>query len=120
MKRTSSLSLLAAALIVCGVNNAAGAPACKPVLAVKGVTFSDIHQGRRTWTAHIAVDASRCAIRSGRFDIDFVRLKEDAPDMRFSEPFKWAPGRIDATTVFAADEAVLEYSIRPASCPCRE
>jgi hypothetical protein len=112
--------LLAVAFLLCGVNNAAAAPACKPVLAVNGITFSDIHQTRRTWTAHIAVDASRCAIKSGRFDIDFVRLKEDAPDLRFSESFTWAPGRIDATTIFAADEAVLDYSISPAACPCRE
>ena len=116
----SSLSFLAAALIVCGGSGAAGAPECKPVLIVKGTTFSDMHQGRRTWVAHIAVEASRCAVTSGRFDIDFIRLKEDAPDLGFSESYTWTPGQIDSTTIFAADEAVLEYSIKPASCPCRE
>lgn len=119
MTRTLS-SLLAVAFIVCGGSNAAGAPECKPVLTVKGTTFSDMRQWRRTWVAHIAVDASRCAVPSGRFAIDFIRLKEDAPDLGFSELFTWTPGQIDLTTIFAADEAVLEYSIRPASCPCRE
>ena len=112
--------LLAATLILCGVTYAAGAPQCKPVLTVKGITFSDMHQWRRTWIAHIAVDAARCAVTSGRFDIDFTRLKEDAPDLRFGEPFTWTPGEIDAATSFAADEAVLDYSIRAAPCPCRE
>jgi hypothetical protein len=121
MTRTlSSLSFLVAALIVCDVSDAAGAPECKPVLTVKGTTFSDMRQWRRTWVAHIAVDASHCAVSSGRFAIDFIRLKEDAPDLGFSESFTWMPGEIDSTTIFAADEAVLEYSIRPASCPCRE
>lgn len=117
---TRTLSLLAAAFVVCGASDAAGAPQCKPVLTVKSITFSDMHEWQRTWVAHIAVDASHCAVTSGRFDIDFIRLREDAPDLGFTQLFTWTPGEIDATTLFAADEAVLEYSIRPASCPCRE
>jgi hypothetical protein len=87
---------------------------------VKSVSFSEVHQGRRIWTAHVAVDASRCAAKVGHFEIDFLRLREDAPDLRFAESFTWVPGEIDATTVFAADEAVQEYAVRVASCPCRE
>lgn len=118
MRRLSSL--LATAVILCGAVRAAAAPECRPLLTVKGVTFSAMQQWRRTWAAHIAVDASRCAVTSGRFDIDFTRLREDAPDLRFSEKFTWTPGEIDATTIFAADEAVLGYAIRVAPCPCRE
>jgi hypothetical protein len=58
---------------------------------------------------------------SGRFFIRFVRLKEVGPDLRFVEAFAWRPGVIDVSTVFAADEAVLDASIgyvRP--CACRE
>ena len=115
-----SLFLLAVAFIACGASHAAGAPQCTPVLTVKGVTFSQMHQRRRTWSAHIAVDASHCATAAGHFDIDFTRLREDAPDLRFSEPFTWTMGAVDATVVFAADEAVLDYSIRAAPCPCRK
>ncbi len=116
---SSRACLLSAALLICGVMPAAGGPLCKPALAVSAITFSNIHQRRRTWTAHIAVDASHCATTSGAFTIDFVRLKEDAPDVRFTEHFAWAPGEIQATTIFAADEAVFDYSIEPAACPCR-
>jgi len=120
MTRTPTLTLLALALALAGATQAAGAPTCKPALTVQGITFSNIHQWKRTWTAHIAVDASRCATESGRFTIEFVRLKEDGPDLRFTERFAWAPGEIQATTIFAADEAVLDYSIAAAPCPCRE
>jgi hypothetical protein len=117
---TLALSLLAAAVILGSGTHAAGEQLCKPAFTVTGVTFSDMHEWRRTWTAHIAVDASRCSTASGRFNIDFTRLKEVGPDLRFSEPFTWTPGRIEATTIFAADEAVLDYAIEAAPCPCRE
>ena len=74
---------------------------------------------QRTWTAQILVDAARCATASGRFTIHFIRLKEDAPDAPFSEEFGWTPGEIEVSTLFAADEAVLKYSLRAAACPCR-
>jgi hypothetical protein len=112
--------LLAVAYIVWDASYAAGAPQCKPILTVKGVTFSPVHQWRRTWNAHIVADASHCSTTAGHFDIDFMRLREDAPDLRFSEQFTWTVGELDATTVFAADEAVLQYSIRAAACPCRK
>jgi hypothetical protein len=112
--------LLTAALVLASAMPAVGDPLCKPVLTVDGITFSNIHQWRRTWTAHIAVDASRCATMSGTFTVDFVRLKEDAPDLPFTEHFAWAPGEIQATAIFAADEAVLDYSIAAAACPCRK
>lgn len=80
----------------------------------------DIHAWRRRWTAHLAVDAASCATTSGYFRIDFVRLKEDAPDLRFAETFAWRPGPVEATTIFAADEAVLSYTIEAPSCPCRK
>ena len=117
---TSRATLLATALILGGIVPAAGGPLCKPALTVQAIGFSDMHQWRRRWTAYIAVDASRCASASGPFAIDFVRLKEDAPDLRFREPFTWTPGQVEATTIFAADEAVLSYSIEAAACPCRE
>jgi hypothetical protein len=96
-----------------------GEEVCRPSLVVQSVTFSEIDAWRRTWTAHLAVDAASCATTSGAFRIDFVRLKEDAPDLQFTEPFVWTPGRVEATTIFGADEAVLSYAIKVPSCPCR-
>ena len=97
------------------------APLCTPDLAITSAQLSEMRAARRIWTARIAVDASPCATTSGRFFIRFVRLKEVGPDLPFSEAFTWRPGVIDVSTVFAADEAVLDYSIgyvRP--CACRE
>jgi hypothetical protein len=115
-----SSSVLIAAILLGGVAPATGDPVCKPALTVQEVTFSPMRQQHRTWTARIAVDASRCATASGRFSIDFTRLKEDAPDLRFRQLFAWAPGQVEVTTMFAADEAVLDYSIEAVSCPCRD
>jgi hypothetical protein len=97
------------------------APLCTPDLTIASAQLSDTRATQRIWTARIAVDASQCATPSGRFFIRFVRLKEIGPDLSFVEAFTWRPGEIDVSTVFAADEAVLDAAIgyvRP--CACRE
>jgi hypothetical protein len=72
------------------------------------------------WSARVAVDASRCAAMSGRFDIEFTRLKETAPDLTFSEKFTWSPGQVDVSTMFWEDEGALDYAIAyVAPCECR-
>lgn len=123
----SIFSLCRSAALLAGIVGALpaaqspGAPLCTPDLAVTSARLSEIRASQRTWTARIAVDASQCATISGRFFIRFVRLKEIGPDLAFSEPFTWRPGAIEVSTSFAADEAVLDYSIgyvRP--CACRE
>jgi hypothetical protein len=112
--------LLAGLIAVCGATQAAGQSACKPVLTVKEVRFSQVRLLQRVWTALLAVDASRCATSSGRFDINFIRLKEMAPDLPFTEQFTWSPGEIEVSVNFWADEAVLAYSIGTiAPCTCR-
>ena len=95
------------------------APLCTPDLAIASAHLSEMRASQRIWTARIAVDASQCAATSGRFFIRFVRLKEVGPDLRFAEAFTWRPGVIDVSTVFAADEAVLDAAIgyvRPCAC----
>lgn len=111
--------LSSVALLLMAPHAALGEALCRPSMKAESVTFSEIHAWRRTWTAHLAVDAASCATTSGAFRIDFIRLKEDAPDLPFTEPFVWTPGKIEATTIFAADEAVLSYTIEVSSCPCR-
>src|SRR5262245_47048934 len=112
-------SLASACCLVLMTTQARAAPLCTPDLAVVSTQFSEVRAGRRVWTARIAVDASPCATSSGRFFIRFVRTKEDSPDLPFSEPFTWQPGVIEASMSFAADEAVLDFSIgyvRPCAC----
>jgi hypothetical protein len=116
--RTASFAGIVAVL---AATQSLAAPLCTPDLAITGAHLSDMRASQRVWTAQIAVDASQCATTSGRFFIRFVRLKEIGPDLPFAEGFTWRPGAIDVSTVFAADEAVLQYSlgyVRP--CACRE
>ena len=118
--RPSRSILLAAALVLAAAMPAIAGPLCRPALAVKEVRFSDIQQAQRVWTARVDVDASRCAARSGRFEVEFTRVKETGLDVTFSEAFSWRPGEIEVSTVFSEDEAVANYAIAYlAPCGCR-
>ncbi len=106
-----------------GLTPAVAAPFCKPVIGLKEVRFSptQLETMERTWSATLAVDASRCATTSGRFEILFTRLKENAPEIEFSEPFVWKPGSMEISVNFWADEAVEGYWLHSiAACPCRD
>ena len=121
--RKSPLSILLAGIVTLfGVTQTFGQTSCKPVLTFKEVRFSDMRAPalQRVWAAHLAVDASRCTTTSGSFSINFIRLKEMAPDLPFTEQFTWHPGRVDVSVDFWADEAVLDYSIGNVDpCTCR-
>jgi hypothetical protein len=111
--------VLAGSLMFAGPAHAGMEPTCKPSLIVQKVALSEVEHMHRTWTAHILVDATRCATASGPFTVAFIRLKDNAPDLQFTQPFTWAPGAVVVSTDVAADEAVLRYSISVAECPCR-
>jgi hypothetical protein len=119
--RNSPLSILLAGLVILvGVTQTLGQTLCKPALAFKEVRLSEMRAVQRVWTARLAVDASRCETTSGSFNINFIRLKETAPDLLFTEQFTWRPGQVEVSMDFWADEAVLDYSIgHVASCACR-
>ena len=93
---------------------------CWPALSISEARLSEIRNQHRTWSAVVLVDASRCTVTSGRFEISFNRLKETAPDMKFVERFNWVPGKVDVSVDFWADEAVQDYFINYVEpCICR-
>ena len=94
---------------------------CKPIITTKSVHFSEAQEMQRVWTAILAVDVAHCATSSGRFEIDFMRAKEHAPDMQFTEQFVWRPGEIEISIDLWWDEAVTGYRIGfIAPCVCRD
>jgi hypothetical protein len=106
-----------------GLSPVAAAPVCKPALTFKDVRFSPIQHEtmERTWSATLAVDASRCATTSGRFELLFSRLKENAPEVDFTEAFIWKAESVEVSVNFWADEAVEAYWLHNvAACPCRD
>jgi hypothetical protein len=120
MRRFRLSILLAAGIGMSGTTQSLGEQICKPRLSFKEVRFAPAKNLQRKWTAVLEVDASRCAVESGRFDIRFVRLKEYAPDLEFSEQFTWWAGQIEVSIEFWIDEAVHEYAIDSVGpCPCR-
>ena len=118
--RTFCIALLSVGF---GPTPALAAPVCKPVIGFKEVRFSptDRETMERMWSATLSVDASRCLTTSGRFIILFSRLKENAIEHEFVEPFMWKPGTVEVSLNFWADEAVEGYWLHSvAACPCRD
>ena len=97
------------------------AVACKPIITIKSVHLSELRDMQRVWTAVLAVNASYCATSFGRFEIDFIREKENAPDIQFTERFDWRPGQIEVSITLWWDEVVPDYRIGfVAPCVCHE
>ena len=122
MFRSSISGFLAGIIGLVGVTQVVGQEPCRPVLEVKDVQFSQMHPPtrKRTWTAVVSVDASRCASNSsGNFEIVFTRLKENGPEFDFRERFTWQSPAVNVAVDFAADEAVQRYridTITPCAC----
>ena len=97
---------------------------CRPKLAVDDVHFTEMQPPTfsRTWSAVVSVDVLHCkADAKGTFDIVFVREKETAPDLEFSQRFVWRAPSVNVQLDFAADEAVQSYRIDNVTpCNCGE
>jgi hypothetical protein len=125
MYRHRLFTLLATGIALLNASPSLGGPICRPLLAVNDVRLSPLKNLERTWSAALTVDASRCAADSGRFDIHFVREKENAPELEFSETFTWQAGelgigQVDASISLWIDEAVHDYRVYAAPCACRD
>jgi hypothetical protein len=97
--------------------------ACKPLLSIKSVR--DVRTltptGQWKWSATLNADTKHCATRSGRFEVDFVRTKENSPDLQFTQKFRWSQGQFDISMELTSDEAIHELRIGLiAPCACRE
>ena len=118
--------LVSALLLACLIAWPAASPAavaCKPLLTIK--TVREVRASKPplqpwVWTATMVADSVHCANVRGAFEIDFIRTKEDAPDLQFTEAFQWTSGQFDVAIELALDEAVHDYRIGfVAPCMCR-
>jgi len=111
--------LLAASLVTFGAMQAVAGELCKPALSLRDVRISEPRNSQRTWSGVLVADASPCSTTSGPFEIEFTRLKETAPDLRFTERFTWASGRSEVSIDMWWDEWFEDYRIAHiAACPC--
>jgi hypothetical protein len=121
MHRPHFSMLLAGTAALLSATQTVGETLCRPALKFEQVGLSETQGHQRQWSAVLAVDAAQCAATSGRFYVNFVRIKEMTPDLLFSEEFTWTPGRIEISVDVWLDEAVLDYWIGyVALCPCRQ
>jgi len=115
--------LLACVLVAASATSSLSEITCKPLLLVK--TIREMRAPTTpaqpwTWKATITADASYCATRGGNFEIDFMRIKEYAPDVQFTEKYRWSQGEFDVSMELTADEAIHNYRIGfIAPCVCR-
>lgn len=126
--RQTTLAKAAGALVLLGglafgETVSAAALACKPLLSFKNVR--EIRPANTlvapwVWKASVVADVGFCASRSGDFEIDFVRIKENSADLQFTENYKWRTGQFDVSIELAADESILEYRLGfVGPCVCR-
>ena len=102
---------------------AVAAVTCKPILSVKNVREVRTSTSPQPWTWNATIHANPifCATLSGAFEIDFVLIKEYAPDLQFTAKFQWVSDQFDVAIELAADEAILDYRVGfIAPCVCRE
>jgi hypothetical protein len=110
---------LAGSVVVFTATSNAAQRMCKPALTVTKASISEARNRQRTWTGVLTVDASPCSSTSGEFEIEFTRLKENAPDLQFVERFTWASGQTKVSLEIWWDEWVQDYRVsRIAPCPC--
>jgi len=112
---------LAGSVVVFTATPDAAQQICKPALALTEASISDVRNRQRTWTGILSLDASPCSSASGEFEVEFTRLKENAPDLRFIERFTWASGQTKVSLDIWWDEWVQDYRVsRVAPCPCHQ
>jgi hypothetical protein len=125
-RRLHSLALawlLACAFAAPAATDVLAAITCKPILSVRNVR--ELRTANRPiqpwiWKATIVADNAYCATAAGAFEIDFIRLKEYAPDVQFTEKHRWSTGQFDVAMELTADEAIHDYRIGfVAPCVCR-
>jgi len=108
-------------LLLLATQAAPAAQICKPALSLRDAGTSETRNLEKTWAAVLLAEASRCSTTSGRFEIQFTRSKEGAPDLRFVEQFTWVSGRSEIALDIWWDEWIEDFQItRITSCPCRE
>jgi hypothetical protein len=122
--RLCMLGFSASVACLMNLTQVLGQQGCKPHLVFNEVHFSEMQPPtlKRTWTAVVSVDATRCAANAtGHFEIVFLRLKEIGPDIEFREQFRWLPPSVKVVVDFWADEAVERYWIDNVSaCSCAD
>jgi hypothetical protein len=123
IRRQVFTSLVTLLFLQSGAAGAWSQVACKPLLSVSSVR--DVRATSNPtipwrWSATIVADARHCATRSGTFEIDFVRVKENSPDLQFTEKLRWQPDQFDVSMELTSDESILEFRIGfIAPCVCR-
>ena len=113
---------LACSMLLFALAQATPVVSCKPILSTRATSDTRVSPIEPyLWKAAMFADSSHCATRSGAFEIDFIRIKEYAPDMQFTEKYRWTKGEFEIVLELWGDEAVIDHRIGfVAPCVCRD
>src|SRR5262249_13912878 len=107
IRSSAFTSLSVVLMLLLGITGAsAQVVTCRPLLstkAVRDVRPSILQLQMSRWSATIVADTSFCATKSGNFEMDFIRIKDNAPDLQFTQTFRWAPKQFDISMELSAD-----------------
>jgi len=121
MRRACQYIAITTGVVLCSATQTIGQQACQPALELNAARTSEAHDWKKVWTGKLALDASRCSTSSGQFEIQFTRLIEFGPDLRFTQRFVWNAGQTEVSLEIGWDEWLQDYRISDiAPCPCRD
>src|SRR5947199_6305459 len=104
MRRPSLCVATVVGIVLCSATQTIGQQACQPALELNAARTSKVHDRIKVWTGVLVLDASRCSTSSGQFEIQFSRLKEFGPDLKFTEHFVWNVGQTEVSLDIWWDE----------------
>ncbi len=105
-----------------GIGIAAPEAFCRPQLELNPFhPMPGVFPQDRLWKAELASYPSQCKEKSGLFQLQVTRLKENAPDLDFLVTETWRAGRFEVELRTSIDEAVgLAQIMWISHCSCTE
>ena len=122
LRRPALCASLACWILLIEPDHATAVVSCKPILATR-VTWDTRVSPMQPylWKAAMFADVRHCATHAGTFEVDFVRIKEYAPELQFTEQYRWTEGEFEIALELSGDEAVVDHRIGfVAPCVCRD
>jgi hypothetical protein len=113
---------LACSMLLLALAQATPVVSCKPILTTRATSDTRASPIEPyLWKASMVADSRHCATRTGAFEVDFIRIKEYAPDLQFTEKYRWTTGEFEIVLDLSGDEAVLDHRVGfVAPCVCRD
>jgi hypothetical protein len=119
-KRLCGAAIIGTLALAVGIARAAPEGFCRPRLELNpNRSISGVFPQERIWKAELTGDASHCKEESGLFQLQIMRLKDNAPDLDFLVTEQWRAGGFEIMLTSAPDEQIgLAQIMWISRCSC--